>query len=271
MSASVPVRPWKESFDVYFRHTEEGPHSVLLDMEAVRHAPLASHPVVWRLTLPLKFPTPNGLRQAEEKDAVFAVQDALEARLLPLGLLPVGHIVGHGLQALFLYGPESVTPEQVLPIIRAHQRDYDVGVARALDPDWNEYRQVLYPPPLQRHLMANYHLVAELQKQGDRVDLPRVVDHHASFPEEDPMKAAEGRLKNLGFRGFKRQPPSEPGGPWGLDFHRRDPVDEARANASTEAIVRVTDAHGGTYDGWGCQVVKERSVGQWLRGLVGMR
>ena len=257
MSAPVSTKPWKEAFEDHFRWTPMGPQSVGIDLEARPHAPLASHPVLWRLMVPFDNPMSNGLLDSEERHAVFEVQDALEAQLRPLGLLRVGHIAGQGAQVAFLYGPESVTLEQVKPLVQAHQGTYDVEVARDLDADWTVYLQSLSPPLLHLQSRMNRRRVALLREEGDPLDVARRVVHRAHFSWELSAKAAEPRLRELGFEGFRCQPIPVPGLPWRLEFHRVDTVDEARVQEVSEEIHDVVESNHGTYEGWDCQLMAE--------------
>ncbi|RKG92531.1 DUF695 domain-containing protein [Corallococcus carmarthensis] len=262
MSAPSSAKPWQESFEAYFRWSTEGPQTVGIDLGASPHAPMASHPVLWRLTLPLKNPMSNGLRDSDEEDAVFAVQDVLAARLRPLGLLMVGHLVAQGTQAVYLYGPKSVTAKQVRPVVQAHQGAYEVGVARTRDPDWTAYLRMLFPSPLQYQVRMNRQRVALLRAEGDLLNVARKVTHRAHFPWEQLAKDAEARLRDLGFEDIRCQIVPQivpvPGLMWRLDFHRVDTVDEARMDEVAEEILDILmGPHLGTYDGWGCLLVTE--------------
>ncbi|RKH53939.1 DUF695 domain-containing protein [Corallococcus aberystwythensis] len=258
MSAPSSSKPWNEAFEDYFRWSTTGPQTVGIDLGASPHAPMASHPVLWRLTLPLKNPMSNGLRDSDEKDAVFAVQDALAACLRPLGLLMVGHLVEQGAQVVYLYGPKSVSVEQVLPLVQAHQGAYDVGVARTRDARWTAYLRTLFPAPLQYQVRLNRQRVALLRTEGDLLEVPRDVAHRAHFPWERQAEVAEAWLRDQGFEGFERQPVAVSGMlMWRLDFHRVDTVDEARVDEVSEEILGILESHEGTYDGWGCLLVTE--------------
>ncbi|RKI11335.1 DUF695 domain-containing protein [Corallococcus sp. AB030] len=261
MNAPSSEKPWSESFEDYFRWSTQGPQTVWIDLGANRLAPMASHPVLWQLSLPLKNPMSNGLRDSDEKDAVLAVQDALEACLRPLGLLLVGHLVAQGAQVVCLYGPKSVTAEQVRPLVQAHQGAYDVGVARTRDPRWTAYLRTLFPSPLQWQVRMNRQRVALLRAEGDLLDVARKVDHRAYFPWEPLAKDVEARLRDLGFQGFRWQlvpvAGRMPGLRYRLDFHRVDTVDDARVDAVAEEIHDIVEAHYGTYDGWDCLLLSE--------------
>ncbi|NPD26541.1 DUF695 domain-containing protein [Corallococcus exiguus] len=251
------AKPWRESFEDYFRWSTVGPQTVEIDLGAKPLAPMASHPVLWRLALPLKNPMSNGLLDSDEEDAVFAVQGALEACLRPLGLLGVGHLVHQGVQYVYLYGPKSITARQVRPLVQAHQGAYDVDVARTRDPGWTVYLQMLFPSPLQWQVRMNRQRVALLRAEGDLLDVARKVEHRAHFTWERAAEEAEGRLRDLGFQGFRCQIVPVPGLMWRLDFHRVDTVDDARMDAVCEEILDVVTPPWGTYDGWGCLLMTE--------------
>ncbi|MHA7634843.1 DUF695 domain-containing protein [Corallococcus sp. M7] len=261
MNAPSFAKPWREAFEDYFRWSTQGPQTVGIDLGANPLAPMASHPVLWRLALPLKNPMSNGLRDSDEEDAVFAVQGALEECLRPLGLLRVGHLVDQGVQFVYLYGPKSITARQVRPLVQAHQGAYEVGVARTWDPHWTAYLQMLFPPPLHYQLRMNRQRVALLRTEGEPLDVARKVEHRVSFQVEHLAKDAEARLRGAGFQGFRcelvRAPGRVLGFEWRLDFHRVDTVDDARVDAVSEEIHDIVESYHGTYEGWDCLLVAE--------------
>lgn len=73
--------PWTQHFDFYVAVDDGQPVSVVVDMAAIEHVPVASHPTVLLVRVPMKNPYPNGLRSDAEFDAMSAVEDVLVSAL----------------------------------------------------------------------------------------------------------------------------------------------------------------------------------------------
>ncbi|MCE9667166.1 DUF695 domain-containing protein [Myxococcus stipitatus] len=252
------ARTWTSQVDTYMAQTTEGPVSMYLDMGAARVAPLASHPVGVIVVIPMKAPRPDGLRAREECQPLFALEDALEQALAPLDLIFVGHAVGQGTTDLYFYGPESTSEAAVVDVVRGAQGSYFATVRLTRDPEWRAYRDWLYPDGHSQHFMANRQLLAFMKKNGDLHDVPRTIDHRCEFQS---AHAAEQAARALASRGFAVEPPcphDKPHAPWRLDFTRKDRLDDGQADAVTAEILELVEPHGGTYDGWGCEVQTRR-------------
>lgn len=86
---------------------------------------------------------------------------------------------------------------------------------------------------------------------GDRLDVPREVDHSAEFRKRGSAEEAAGELRALGYRVslgkrglFKVL----------LEASKITAVDEATAAAFTREVYGVVAKHDGSYDGWGGEV-----------------
>ena len=55
------MAPWEQDFDVYLGELDGGAASFVVDLAARDHAPLASHPLLLTLVVPMRHARPDGL------------------------------------------------------------------------------------------------------------------------------------------------------------------------------------------------------------------
>ncbi|HEX2174401.1 MAG TPA: ribonuclease E inhibitor RraB [Nocardioidaceae bacterium] len=100
---------------------------------------------------------------------------------------------------------------------------------------------------LERQLEATAELVCQRLSMGDRAEVPREVDHSATFRTQAAAKAAAAALATLGYdlgvhrRWFRTV----------VEFTHVTAVDHNTAAAFTREVIPVIEQHGGEYDGWG--------------------
>jgi len=252
-------KTWNEGFDFYLTHLEEDPASILVDLTAALHAPLASHPKRLIIRVKMKEPQANGLRSSGEADALFRVEDAITDALAGVDALFVGRVVTGGNTDHFFYLPGQTSPASLTAAVKEAAGDYATELGLRDDPEWTGYFQFLFPDHEQQQLMSNRRVLEQLANNGDRHDQPRQVDHLVYFPD---LASASKLAEQLVVRGFRVDPPRppEPGGDrqmWALEFHRVEAVTPEQVDALTLELLRLLEGTGGHYDGWGCVVVKE--------------
>jgi hypothetical protein len=124
-----------------------------------------------------------------------------------------------------------------------------------LDPDWNLYRSVLAPGPYDLQRILNRRLLDFREKQGDRADLPREIDHFAYFPSQAQAQRAAAALRDAGFTTDDLGPPRDDGAQWELSFHRVDSIGNDRADEFVTEVLEVILPLDGRYDGWGAVIL----------------
>src|SRR3954470_10511083 len=99
---------WQENFDFYEGAAKTGRAFVSIDLAASAHVPLASHPVRLQFRVKMLKPREDGLRSAEEADALFALEDqVIEALHTRHEAIFVARLVAYGFSEFFLYVPEK--------------------------------------------------------------------------------------------------------------------------------------------------------------------
>ena len=241
-------RPWTENFDFYEAAASKGRAMISLDLAAAEQAPLESHPVRMQFRVKMLQPRPDGLRSAEEADALFALEDRLVTAMDALDALYVGRAVAYGCSEYFFYVPAA--KKDARPSL-SQLAPYSLEVFAVEDADWERYFE-LYPSPYAVQTIMNRRLVRQLREQGDQLERPRRIDHLARFESQLQADAAATALRDAGFE--TGSPTRQDDGAWALEFHKVDHAAEGRPDQFVADIFHLLAPHEGDYDGWGAPV-----------------
>jgi Regulator of ribonuclease activity B/Family of unknown function (DUF695) len=238
---------WDEQWAVFPGELEGRPAMYFVDLGAVDAAPLSDLPT--RLDVSVRLPDAgdSGMPAEHELPAVQALEDEL-TRVIgkKYAGVYVGRLLTAGTGRLTCYLPRP--PEQPLAL----NSGLPVEVSTAADPAWEYLRDVLAPDEQQRHVIGDLGVVQALVHEGDRLDTPRPVDHTAFFLSEDDAEAAATELRAQGFDVKIEQDEME----YLLEAVRVDPVAPPELHELTWSVRSSVEAHGGSYDGWSCYVVR---------------
>ncbi len=259
--------PWEPELDFYLAQIGESPVSFVIDMAAARHAPLATHTLRVEVRVRMRTPRADGLRDASELDALGEVEDQVAARLeAAVGAIYVGRFVARGYTTLVAYAPESAAGllsdvGALIGSLGVYSSEWRV----APDPEWKLYFEFLYPDVYSRQFMQNRRLVQVIAEHGDKLEVPRMVDHTVFFASAERAQEAANELVRLEFEvqaaelvldddGKPRQPEA-----WMLSFRRKDSIEQRRIDEICAEVLDVILPLDGIYDGWGAPLVTDAS------------
>lgn len=248
------MAPWEQDFDVYLGELEGEPASFVVDLAARDHAPLASHPLLLTLAVPMRHARPDGLRASDELPAFGAIEDQVVERLgADHDAIYVGRVVHGGVTTLYHYLPAGHRPsmEELFAAIGPLPGGYDVTAAFADDPEWKQAVE-LAPGPLAEQTIWNRRLLRIFEDRGDSLEIAREVDHMAYFPSRGGADRAATDLRASGFR-VDDTHATDDGKAWGLAFHRDDTLAAGRPDEFVAEIFAILGRHAGRYDGWGAE------------------
>ena len=245
---------WDQDFDFYMARIDNARAAFLLDLAARRHAPVATHPVRLQVRVKMRNPREDGLRSAEEADALFALEDKLTAFLESTSdAIYVGRYVHAGCTEYVFYLPDGSS--EALPSSE-DTAPYALQWYSARDESWAQYREFLYPDPYAHQAIWNRRLMRQRAEHADRPEVVREVDHFVYFSNLEAVEKASPQLAALGYRLDEPSPPNEGNNAWGLQFHRDDALDGDKPDAFVSEILDVILPLGGDYDGWGAVIEK---------------
>jgi hypothetical protein len=195
-------RPWEPDLDFYHSSWKSAPLIITVDLGAEDVAPLQTHPLRLQARVPLRQPRPDGLRDPNEAEALYALEDLLIQKLGELApLLPVGRVIGASEMTLVWYAPASVDAQKqdLSDAVREVRGRYEVRLSAAEDPAWSFYFDFLLPDVYNLQVMLNRRRLLTLGEHGDEGLRPRLVTHRALFATEAEAEAAAGALVARGF------------------------------------------------------------------------
>jgi regulator of RNase E activity RraB len=248
------MAPWEQDFDVYLAELDGAPASFVVDLATRDHAPVASHPKLLTVRVPMRLERADGLRHHDELAALGAIEDQMVERLTgERAAIYAGRVVTRGVTTLYFYLPaeRGRAVGDVLAALGPLPEGYAVTAELDDDEDWTQ-ATAMAPGLYAEQTIWNRRLVRIFEERGDSVDLPREVDHMAYFPSHDDADRAAIDLRASGFR-VDDVHELDDGREWGLAFHRDDALAAGRPDEFVAEIFEILQRHDGRYDGWGAE------------------
>jgi hypothetical protein len=237
-----------DQWDFYQCLVDDRPASIFVDLQFARppvHTTLAS--TMYWLRVWMLYPGEHAIGTDAEATAFEPIERRIEEHARNLGLIYVGRIRSDGVWQLVFYGPAEHDPV-VLARLAGDDREVEHGSRH--DPNWDYYRDFLAPNAKNRQWMADARVVEALEEKGDRLDLPRRVDHWAYFRS---AAARDAFVADALSEGFELQAVWDDGPdkhPHAAQLHRVDAVNLDHIHGVTMTLFELAARHGGTYDGW---------------------
>lgn len=232
---------WDEEWQMFPGTLDDVPTQWTVDLGAIAAAPVADLPVRLDVAAPY--------RAGEDGLPAFAaeiarLEDAVRARVAAVGGEYIGRVVGGGHARFTSHLPAE--PQRPVSIEGAQ-------ASTAYDPHWAYVRDRLAPDERQHQMLSDLAVVVALSGQGDPLVTPRAVAHLAYFPAQEPAEDAAAALRADGFEAVVER---DDEGDFALTALRRDPVEPPRVHDLSWAVKETVERHGGTYDGWNCEIAR---------------
>lgn len=219
-----------------------------VDLGAVEHGAVATHPKLLGIRVPLQRPLENGLSEDNERPGLESLAQRLEAEVVAAadGLF-VFRYVASGFLHLHFYVPKGPRRR---PNLTDGYDPYKPELVIHDDPEWT-LLQEFAPDDWQQELIATGRILVELEALGDEPAAKRKVDHTILIPPGvDPTELIE-RLQHSGYTVEDVNA-----------YDTETSINCSRVDDLTDQIARVREVfnlahqHGGTYDGWGAPITK---------------
>lgn len=241
------------NWDFYFARMNDKAVSIFLDLRVADSAPDAERP--WLLLVRVYFtkPQPNGFHGSEEADTLFRIADSLEeAAGGAVGATLVGRITGDGSRTYYFYAPTFLGFDDAVTRTMTGFPEYLWESQCEMDPEWKQFRRVLYPTARDWQRIKNRHVIEALQKEGDSLRKARLVSHWAYFQSESGQREFSAEVMDRGFKvsNVRRIDGALSTTPWGVAFERVDHVDWDSINSVTIELHELAQSYSGEYDGW---------------------
>lgn len=238
----------------YFTTRDELPASVMLDMSLRLDAPRAAYPLMASVRVHMRAPRDDGLSSQEEYDTLSAIFEALEMTIADGQGICAGRINGNGVQEYVFYILRRTPFEAAVRRQMKAFPDYVYDLGGRDDPGWSVYLETLYPSPRDCQVMGNRDVCDSLERNGDNLQTPRLIDHCAYFPDEVSRRRFVNHMMAQGFRITDQFETDESPPLYGLVFSQLAVpahIDDYQLPVFEDVV-----EHGGDYDGWETVIIR---------------
>jgi regulator of RNase E activity RraB len=250
--ASLGPMSTDDPWDFYPCRVNDAPASIALAMRYQSEARPGELDTLYVAGVELEDAGEHGMGTAAEGEVLYGAEEEFTERLAPLGFVPVGRLRNKGeWQVSYFAASGKETEFHGMLALTLASTGRDVWTHIAPDPTWDYYDSFLVPDPERHQWMMDRRVVESLEESGDSLVAPRTVDHAARFPSRSSADAFAAAAEALGFTASDSD---EEDSKCLVEVKREDPVSLAHIHGVVMELVDLAVAHGGDYDGWGCEV-----------------
>ena len=250
-----------QNWDFFMCRIEGAPASIRTNLALIEVAPLEGLTQRLQFYIKMENPRPDGLSSNEEYPILCDIEDALGDKAEAIGAILAGVVKSEGFLELWFYTQNAEalakTCEDALQTFEGYQSGYNI----AEDPEWEDYFDFLYPDEFSYQTMQNRKVLMQLEKNGDKMEVPREIDHFIYFKEADQQQAFAKEAEAKGFKvrfnddEFVEDRKAEGKEyPYMVEATREDsPLD---IDDIVWDLLELASPFEGDYDGWGCANVQ---------------
>ena len=246
-----------QNWDFFMCRIEGAPASIRTNLALIEVAPLEGLTQRLQFYIKMENPRPDGLSSNEEYPILCDIEDALGDKAEAIGAILAGVVKSEGFLELWFYTQNAEalakTCEDALQTFEGYQSGYNI----AEDPEWEDYFDFLYPDEFSYQTMQNRKVLMQLEKNGDKMEVPREIDHFIYFKEAAQQQAFAKEVEAKGFKvrfnddEFVEDRKAEGKEyPYMVEATREDsPLD---IDDIVWDLLELASPFEGNYDGWGC-------------------
>ena len=246
-----------QNWDFFMCRIEGAPASIRTNLALIEVAPLEGLTQRLQFYIKMQNPRPDGLSSNEEYPILCDIEDAIGEKAEATGAVSAGVVKSEGFLELWFYTQNAEalakTCEEALQTFEGYQSGYNV----AEDPEWEDYFGFLYPDEFSYQTMQNRKVLMQLEKNGDKMEVPREIDHffyfkeaaqQQAFAKEAEAKGFKVRFNNDEFVEDRKAEGKEY--PYMVEATRED--SPLAINDIVWDLLELASPFEGNYDGWGC-------------------
>ena len=250
-----------QNWDFFMCRIEGAPASIRTNLALIEVAPLEGLSQHLQFYIKMQNPRPDGLSSNEEYPILCDIEDAIGEKAEATGAVLAGVVKSEGFLELWFYTQNAEalakTCEDALQTFEGYQSGYNI----AEDPEWEDYFGFLYPDEFSYQTMQNRKVLMQLEKNGDKMEVPREIDHFIYFKEAAQQQAFAKEAEAKGFKvrfnddEFVEDRKAEGKEyPYMVEATREDsPLD---IDDIVWDLLELASPFEGNYDGWGCANVQ---------------
>ena len=246
-----------QNWDFFMCRIEGAPASIRTNLALIEVAPLEGLTQRLQFYIKMQNPRPNGLSSNEEYPILCDIEDAIGEKAEATGAVLAGVVRSEGFLELWFYTQNAKTLaktcEEALQTFEGYQSGYNI----AEDPEWEDYFGFLYPDEFSYQTMQNRKVLMQLEKNGDKMEVPREIDHFFYFKEAAQQQAFAKEAEAKGFKvRFNDDEFVEDRKAEGKEYPYMVEATREDSPLAIDDIVwdllELASPFEGNYDGWGC-------------------
>ena len=250
-----------QNWDFFMCRIEGAPASIRTNLALIEVAPLEGLSQRLQFYIKMQNPRPDGLSSNEEYPILCDIEDALGDKAEAIGAVLAGVVKSEGFLELWFYTQNAEalakTCEEALQTFEGYQSGYNI----AEDPEWEDYFGFLYPDEFSYQTMQNRKVLMQLEKNGDKMEVPREIDHFIYFKEAAQQQAFAKEAEAKGFKvRFNDDEFVEDRKAEGKEYPYMVEATREDSPLAIDDIVwdllELASPFEGNYDGWGCANVQ---------------
>jgi uncharacterized protein (TIGR01619 family) len=243
-------------WDFYLSNVNDVLSSLMVNLSAIRRASDPAKSWLLWVWVHMLEPRHDGLSSETEAPTLYKIEERLgECLGVACGAELLGRITGGQRREFYYYAATADGVERAVNAAMATFAGYRFDCGKQPDPEWRQYREVLYPSPGQMQTIQNRRVLDSLEKNGDDHAIARIVDHAIYFRSASDRAAYANAAEKCGFRiKHESQDQKSRERPFFLNLTRCDPVTRDHINVLVAELIDLAEKFGGDYDGWGCDV-----------------
>ncbi|XTB53388.1 DUF695 domain-containing protein [Fusobacterium nucleatum] len=250
-----------QNWDFFMCRIEGAPASIRTNLALIEVAPLEGLSQRLQFYIKMQNPRPDGLSSNEEYPMLCDIEDAIGEKAGAIGAVLAGVVRSEGLLELWFYTQNAEalakTCEEALQTFEGYQSGYNI----AEDPEWEDYFGFLYPDEFSYQTMQNRKVLMQLEKNGDKMEVPREIDHFFYFKEAAQQQAFAKEAEAKGFKvRFNDDEFVEDRKAEGKEYPYMVEATREDSPLAIDDIVwdllELASPFEGEYDGWGCANVQ---------------
>ena len=250
-----------QNWDFFMCRIEGAPASIRTNLALIEVAPLEGLTQRLQFYIKMQNPRPDGLSSNEEYPILCDIEDAIGEKAEATGAVLAGVVRSEGFLELWFYTQNAKTLaktcEEALQTFEGYQSGYNI----AEDPEWEDYFGFLYPDEFSYQMMQNRKVLMQLEKNGDKMEVPREIDHFFYFKEAAQQQAFAKEAEAKGFKvRFNDDEFVEDRKAEGKEYPYMVEATREDSPLAIDDIVwdllELASPFEGNYDGWGCANVQ---------------
>jgi hypothetical protein len=248
----------EENWDVYVAQYNKGPASIMLNMGLKKIAPVTNLPFVLVTGVKFKDCPFDGMPSQKEFTNLYKISDSVKTT--------IDSKVKNNLVGAFTYQCERLDyfyvadttglRQQLTALYKNRFSSYIPYINIKADKEWKGYLDFLYPNEEAFEFMQNQKVIIRLQKEGDKLNKERQVDHWLYFSTEADRNCFISYAVQKNFKIESKEKTANLSHPFKLHLSRTDKVDMASISKITLELRRQAKKCNGEYDGWETFVIK---------------